>query len=424
LTHNGRAVLHWPSVDTEAERVGQVFGQEWLAAAHPVAAQAGPARLSGFVALPEATPAARDPSLVFVNGRAVRDRIVLHAVRDALRDQLHGSASPSFVLWLALEPRLVDVNVHPAKTEVRFRDPACIHALVRRAVQQAFAFTATADAPGRTTAPLASLDAQKSPGEANQAMAARPWPPGPAESGGRGVCRAPWSGARVDAPDHIAETTWRPLFETRQEASVSLEQVTTESGEIPPLGFALAQLHGIYILAQNAQGLVIVDMHAAHERILFERLKRNSAGTIAAQRLLVPVTVRLTEREVASLEAHTQSLAALGLDLSVAGPRSVLVRSVPELVAGADPQELVAAVARELAELGVSVRLEAVREEVLATLACHAAVRARRPLTLAEMNALLREMEATERAGRCNHGRPTWQQWSLAELDRVFARGR
>ena len=414
LQHNGRTTLRLAAAPSRTRRAADVLGEGWMGAARPIAAEAGPARLAGFVLSPQAQVAGRGEQHLLVNGRWVRDRVVLHALRDALRDQLHGQAAPSFVLWLELDPQAVDVNVHPAKSEVRFREASAIHQLVRRAVEAGFALTAGAT-------PAASALPYLARGE-------RLPPPAAAE-------RAPSSYQPFESAGFNAQArtaTWRPSAElitaTRQLFSTTADApgdaVADAQQEEMPLGLAVAQLHGIYVLAQNRAGLVLVDMHAAHERIVYERLRRQAEGPIAAQQLLVPCAVALGERVVAIADEHRPLLAQLGFDVSIAGATSVLLRSVPVLLADADPEALLTSVLHDLAELGLSREVEARRDQLFARMACHAAVRAHRSLTLAEMNALLREMEATERAGSCNHGRPTWYQLSLRELDQLFQRGR
>jgi len=434
LTHNGRAVHRWP-VQPWPARVAAVLGEGWVQHAVAVTADAGVLALDGYVLTPNSAVANRDAQHLFVNGRWVRDRVVLHAVRDALRDQMHGGSAPAFVLRLRLDPRAVDVNVHPAKTEVRFRDSQAVHQFVRRAVERALGSTAAAQTPQSA--------AQKLFGD--RAVAAIGSPDTTAERSSAAAMNAPasqapsatWQMPRPAALDfgvseRIAQYFFSPATangttggDAEPSAQRSVPGAATPLPNIDhPLGFALAQLHGVYILAQNANGLVLVDMHAAHERIVYEGLKAQSAGALATQRLLIPSVLHASEKEVATAETHRETLSALGFDVSVTSPRSLAVRSVPTLLADAAPEGLLHSVLAELDELGVSAVVETRRDELLSTMACHSAVRAHRALTVAEMNALLREMEATERAGSCNHGRPTWYQLTLRELDALFMRGR
>ena len=407
LTHNSRAVHRWPA-QTWPARVAAVLGAEWLNAATAISADAGLLAIEGFVLKPNSAVPNRDTQHLFVNGRWVRDKVVLHAIRDALRDQMHGGASPSFVLKLALDPRAVDVNVHPAKTEVRFRESQAVHQFVRRAVDRAMSGNAA-------TQPAVSA-AQKLFGDraAVESLATSPMLASTPTQSSFASYPAYQPRPNVGVSERIAQYFFAPQSE------VSKPLPATEF----PLGFALAQLHGVYILAQNTAGLVLIDMHAAHERIVYEGLKSQVADAVATQRLLIPSVINATEKEVGSAETHREALQQLGFDVSVVGQRALTLRSVPTLLADVAPEALLHSVLAELDELGVSAMIESRRDELLSTMACHAAVRANRALTVTEMNALLREMEATERAGSCNHGRPTWYQLTLKELDALFMRGR
>ena len=395
LTHDGRAKRRLAKAGF-SRRSGEIMGDDFIAHARSVDAVAGPLRLSGFAALPAYAKSSRSEQYFYVNGRFVRDKLLVHAAREAYADVLHGAHHPAWVLFLELDPAAVDVNVHPAKTEVRFRDARGVHQFVFHAVQQALA------------APLAA---------ARQAAAAVP--PAPTFSAPR------QAGLAVHEPSASAAASY---LEFARLASVHAvpPAPTFQAADAPeaPLGYPIAQLHGIYVLAQNAQGLVLVDMHAAHERILYERLKTAADAAPAVQPLLVPVLFAARPAEFACLEEQRDTLAALGFEIAAAGPTQLAVRAVPALLAGGDIEQLARALLAELAAHPASRVLEAHRNELLATLACHGAVRAHRQLTLPEMNALLRQMEATERADQCNHGRPTWVQLSMAELDRLFMRGK
>ncbi|MBL8312012.1 MAG: DNA mismatch repair endonuclease MutL [Burkholderiales bacterium] len=430
LTHNGRAVHRWP-VQAWPERVAAVLGAEWLQHAVAIEADAGVLALDGFVLTPNSAVPNRDAQHLFVNGRWVRDRVVLHAVRDALRDQMHGASAPAFVLRLRLDPRAVDVNVHPAKTEVRFRDSQAVHQFVRRAVERALGGTAAAQTPPSAAQKLFG-DRVAATGDLETAPVAQGVSALSHGSAAPGSSRYSPRAATLDfgVSERITQYFFAPAAAVADDAAApgASNSLSAPPAALPdmdhPLGFALAQLHGVYILAQNANGLVLVDMHAAHERIVYEGLKMQSAGALATQRLLIPSVLNASEKEVATAEAHRDTLTALGFDVSITGPRSLAVRSVPTLLADAAPEALLHGVLAELDELGVSALVESRRDELLSTMACHGAVRANRALTTAEMNALLREMEATERAGSCNHGRPTWYQLTLKELDALFMRGR
>ena len=415
LTHNGRAVQRWP-VQTWSARVAAVLGAEWLAASVAIGVDAGLLAVEGFVLKPNSMVANRDAQHLFVNGRWVRDKVVLHAIRDAMRDQMHGSAAPGFVLKLRLDPRAVDVNVHPAKTEVRFRDSQAVHQFIRRAVERAMS--------GNAAEQPAVSAATKLFGDSVQAAVSAT---NPAWTGTYPMRSAPLN---LGVSERITPHFFAPMTDASVIATpatiASVASVTTPS--LPatefPLGFAIAQLHGVYILAQNVNGLVLIDMHAAHERIVYEGLKSQASEAVATQRLLIPSVISASEKEVATAETHRETLAALGFDVGIVGLRALTLRSIPSLLSDAAPESLLHSVLAELDELGVSALIESRRDELLSTMACHAAVRANRALTVAEMNALLRDMEATARAGACNHGRPTWYQLTLKELDALFMRGR
>ncbi|MGB9129626.1 MAG: DNA mismatch repair endonuclease MutL [Thiobacillus sp.] len=411
LTHNGRVQLRL-NAEPAASRVRQVLGEAFEHNTIAVDAAAGVLRVSGWVIRPGAATASRDSQHVFVNGRYVRDKLIVHALKEAYRDVLHHQLNPAYCLFISLPPDLVDVNVHPAKTEIRFRDSRGVHQFLFHAVERLLSAPVEAGAPESPAGfrPAYGAPQQASmPLQVNEAMAfyaplaAHPSSGAPLGQG---------SGGRDQDSGGLVAPAAQPFPASGQ-------------GDAPPLGYALGQLHGVYVLAQNAQGLVLVDMHAAHERVVYEKLKTAlDARAVPAQTLLIPVALTVDARDVAEIGPHLDALAGIGFELSITSPTSVAVRSVPWLLRNADPVELTRAVLREVAEFGVARLLAERRNELLATLACHGAVRANRHLTLPEMNALLREMEATERAGQCNHGRPTWFQIGLKELDGMFMRGR
>ena len=395
LEHNGRAQWRLPAQGLR-ERIDAILGAEFAAAAVAVEAQSSGVRLSGYAGLPAAAGTARDAQYWFVNGRYVRDRVLAHALRQAYQDVLHHDRHPAFVLFLELDPARVDVNVHPAKSEVRFRDSQAIHRFVFHAVSRALA-GAVAGGTRDSAAPAAI--------------------PMPAASFATSQQRMPLGVAQSAA---VYET----LF-GRDRAALAAATAPTQATEAPPLGYALAQLAGIYVLAQNAHGLVIVDMHAAHERIIYEKLKTQlDADRIAMQPLLIPAVFNAGRIDVATAEDHADTLAKIGFEIAVLSPTSLAVRGVPVALKDADAAGLARDVLSEIREFGASRVLVERQNELLSTMACHAAVRANRALTAPEMNALLREMEATERSGQCNHGRPTWHQVTIAELDQLFMRGR
>ncbi|MEO8938908.1 MAG: DNA mismatch repair endonuclease MutL, partial [Burkholderiaceae bacterium] len=410
LTHNGRVIEHLNPA-TPVERVMQLLGDEFAQAHRPLTWTGGDLRMSGFAGLPTASRASASAQYFYVNGRYVRDRVLNHAVRSAYRDVLHGDRHPVYVLALELDPALVDVNVHPSKIEVRFREARGIHQFVFRGVGDALA-RGTEQAPG--------VDAFV--GDEAPQRPARSWPSFQTHA----VAQSPAAYGRLFAD---AGRAFSVFDGATIASSTTPPATTTETLDESGLGFALAQLLGIYILAQNARGLVLVDMHAAHERILYERLKNGlDAGQVPVQGLLIPVTLRADAREVGTVEESADVLASLGFDIAVLSPTTLVVRALPALLAGnddaGDVETLARNLLRDLEAFGASRVLTEHRNELLSTMACHRAVRANRRLTVDEMNALLRQMEVTERADQCNHGRPTWTQWSIDDLDKLFMRGR
>jgi len=410
LTHNGKPVRLLKPADAEtghARRVGDVLGDEFLAHSLRVEHAAAGLRLHGWVGLPTASRAQADQQYFHVNGRLVRDRLVAHAVRQAYADVLFHGRHAAFVLFLELDPALVDVNVHPAKHEVRFREGRLVHDFLYRSLNDALS-AARAGGTGAATV------------NAAVASAAGPFGQWPSQQQGLGL------GVREPLADYAALFgTGAPQLGSGMPFLGDVERAASNADEIPPLGFALAQLHGIYVLAENRHGLVLVDMHAAHERITYEKLKTGQDGEgIRSQMLLVPLTLAVSEREAALVEEQAQRFAQLGFDLVRNGPQGISVRRIPVALDGADVAQLVRDVVADLTVHGQTRRIEESANELLATMACHGSVRANRRLSLPEMNALLREMEATERSGQCNHGRPTWVQLPIPELDRLFLRGR
>jgi DNA mismatch repair protein MutL len=398
LSHNGSAKRRLAGADFP-HRAREIIGEDFFPQARPLDATAGPLRLSGLAALPAYSRSGRDEQYFFVNGRYVRDKLLTHAARQAWADILHGARHPAYVLFLELDPAGVDVNVHPAKTEVRFRDARGIHQFIFHALQRTLATPLSAATPVSNEPPATS---PASFAYARQASL----------GAGEPAARPYLDFARTAFSDQAAAAQ-APTFDNPPNEGT------------PLLGYAIAQLHGVYVLAQNNAGLVLVDMHAAHERILYEKLKTSlDAGPPATQALLVPMLISASETEMATAAEQSEALTTLGFQIAAAGPRELAVRSLPALLAGGNAVELVRSLLRELAEHPASRVIEARRNELLATMACHGAVRAHRQLGLQEMNALLRQMEETERADQCNHGRPTWVQLSMAELDKLFMRGR
>ena len=423
LTHNGRTIDHWTACEMD-KRSAQLLGEEFAQARLPLEEASGVLRIHGYAGLPTAARLRADAQYFYVNGRFVRDKLLTHAVRAAYQDVLHGERYPSYVLRLDLDPTLVDVNVHPSKIEVRFRDGRAVHQFVFHAVSRALAQT-SATAAGTVPAPQ--------PAATIGGIA--PWQREPQQST-FGAQFTPRFGQTDSGGVPQSTSSYGALFDNlRQDAVTGRELrqpgaayiVTPESSgdrEEFPLGFALAQLHGVFVLAQNAAGLVLVDMHAAHERILYEQFKRAlDDDAVQVQPLLIPVTFFADPVEVGAAEENRETLQTLGFDIAVMSPTTLAVRAIPALLKNADAQGLARDVLRDVREYGGSRLLLERRNELLGTLACHTAVRANRMLTVPEMNALLRQMEATERADQCNHGRPTWVQLGLAELDRLFLRG-
>ncbi|MBK4733435.1 DNA mismatch repair endonuclease MutL [Noviherbaspirillum pedocola] len=438
VSHNGKTTEHWVASDL-AKRSEQILGKDFASARLPLTEAAGPLRLEGYIGLPTASRMRADCQYFYVNGRFVRDKLLTHAVRAAYEDVLHGDRFPSYVLKLELDPTLVDVNVHPSKIEVRFRDSRAVHHFVFHALSAALAQTSataggTAPAPQPAASVAGMLPQRREPQQ--QASFGAEFAPRFGNNAGGGVPQslasygALFSGLREPAAPQAREGM--PPYTAGTTAAGSLEAFASAAQETSPastptefpLGFALAQLHGIFILAQNAAGLVLVDMHAAHERILYEQFKQSlDADTVQVQPLLIPVTFHADAIEVGTVEENGDTLSALGFDIAVMSPTTLAVRAIPALLKNADAQSLARDVLRDVREYGGSRVLVERRNELLGTLACHTAVRANRILTVPEMNALLRQMEATERADQCNHGRPTWVQLALSDLDRLFLRG-
>jgi DNA mismatch repair protein MutL len=446
LRHNQKTVQQLPAGDDPARRerrIAALLGKGFLDNALHLDLAVGGLRLWGWVGLPTHSRAQADQQYFFVNGRVVRDRLVAHAIRQAYHDVLFHGRHPVFVLYLEVDPMVVDVNVHPTKHEVRFRDGRLVHDFLFSSLHRALAEAR----PAEREAQAGDMAEEKNPDSSAVREPAARWQQQPialhpsGDSSERVTAdrvRAFMSGYRALHPEHEErlltpqaagdETAGAvapppPAAFPAKVESPALPAAEEGSG-IPPLGFAIAQLHGIYIISQTAQGMIIVDMHAAHERIVYERMKAQvHGGALEAQPLLVPVSMAASHAEVATAEAEREAFARLGVELDVAGPETLLVRQVPTLLVDADVEPLIRDMLGDLERYGRSDRLEAHINELLATMACHGSVRANRRLTTAEMNALLRDMERTERSGQCNHGRPTWTEMSLKQLDRLFLRG-
>ncbi|MDO9112504.1 MAG: DNA mismatch repair endonuclease MutL [Polaromonas sp.] len=436
IWHEGKLVEQWRACTGETahdQRLADVLGSELLDQSVAVDYSAGALRVTGRAGIPDAARSRADQQFAYVNGRYVRDKVMTHAARSAYEDVLHGHRQPVYALYVTMDPTRVDVNVHPTKIEVRFRDSREVHQAVRHAVENALA------APRAAAAALAAASGTPAQNfESNQPPALSPWAQPAINFGAHQAYRqdprvsdfeAMWPSPTAGLSTVRPEPVERPYAATAATGSRRTENAGTDNTDLPPgdwpLGRAVAQLQGIYILAENIQGLVIVDMHAAHERIVYERLKSQlDSASITSQPLLIPATFAATPQEVAAAEAHTDNLKALGLEITPFSPRTLAVRAVPTSLAQGDAVELARSVLAELAQHDASTVIQRAQNELLSTMACHGAVRANRKLTIDEMNGLLRQMEATERSDQCNHGRPTWRQITVRELDNLFLRGR
>lgn len=475
IWHEGKLVEQWRAVNSAApeealaRRLADVLGEDFVAQSLAVQRSSGTIAVSGRAGVPDAARSRADHQYCYVNGRFVRDKVISHAARSAYEDVLHGQKQPIYALYISIDPARIDVNVHPTKIEVRFRDSREVHQAVRHAIEDALAVPRAAAAAAAAAAQAAS-DASGEPAPAAPAAAApapapafnlapRPqqthMPFGSSLPGQRvsdmGALWAPMRAPDLPvAADHLAApapqaaAAAQPRLGPQPAQSAALAAAfpvdpavdacapaaspapAADSAPHWPLGRAVAQIHGVYILAENAQGLVLVDMHAAHERIVYERLKNalTDQQRIPSQPLLIPATFAATLQEVATADAHAETLELLGLEISPFSPKTLAVRAVPASLAQGNAVELARSVLAELGEHDASTVVQRARNEILATMACHGAVRANRKLTLDEMNGLLRQMEVTERSDQCNHGRPTWRQMSMRELDALFLRGR
>ena len=478
IWHEGKLVEQWrvhPGAAGLAQRLADVLGEEFVAQSIPIEYHAGPLKVMGRAGLPDAARSRPDHQFAYVNGRFVRDKVVMHGARSAYEDVLHGHKQPAYALFMQIDPTLVDVNVHPTKIEVRFRDSRAVHQAVRHALENALAAPRsnnlnddaanTASGFALTTGPEPKALPESAAWQQGGMAFERP---GPSTFSAPSYKPADFVRPRVDGEQAMADlkALWQPTNDSAFRANgheTSFDQKPPSAQELPgawtigptadnqsrtgvrshgdprsvadplpegdwPLGRAVAQLHGVYILAENKQGLVVVDMHAAHERIVYERLKNQlnttDASRIASQPLLIPATFAATPNEVATAEACAEALEQLGLEISPLSAKTLAVRAVPTSLAQGDAVELARSVLAELAQHDASTVVQRAQNEILATMACHGAVRANRRLTLDEMNGLLRQMEDTERSDQCNHGRPTWRQMTLRDLDALFLRGR
>jgi DNA mismatch repair protein MutL len=427
IWHEGKIVEQWRSHPGEAgfnQRLADVLGEDFVASSVSIDFRSGPVHVRGRAGTPDAARARADQQFAYVNGRFVRDKVITHGARSAYEDVLHGQRQPVYVLYLQMDPSRVDVNVHPTKIEVRFRDSREVHQAMRHAIERALAVPrAQLLAAGESSVPTAVSEMER--------PFLTPTPSSPST-------QSTWSQRGMafgvdrtsdDPAKALAElkTLWATAPQIEEPApGFKQSTATTSSGPQEwPLGRAIAQLQGVYILAENSQGLIVVDMHAAHERIVYERLKQQLDSThISSQPLLIPASFAATPQEISTAENCVEVLQQLGLEVSPLSAKTLAVRAVPTSLAQGDAVDLARSVLAELAQHDAATVVQRAQNEILATMACHGAVRANRKLTLDEMNALLRQMEATERSDQCNHGRPTWRQLSMRELDALFLRGR
>ncbi len=437
IWHEGKLVQQWRKA-TLTQRLHDVLGADFVAQSRDVALELGMLQVSGRAGTPEFARSRADQQYVYVNGRYVRDKLIAHGVRSAYEDVLHGGRQPAYILFISIAPERVDVNVHPTKIEVRFRESREVHQAVRKAVEAGLAIprAGVGFADSSVNPPAQSAFAPSAaPGSATSFSGAA-FPYGGSASGS---ARAFSPFGRATTQGYLGLQQAAVLYAKDEPASwIAARQAATEAATAAataaapnassspwPLGRAIAQIAGVYLLAENAQGLVVVDMHAAHERVVYERLKTSlNTHSIESQTLLIPATFAATALEVSTAQAHADTLNTLGLDVSALTPTVLAVRSQPAALVGGDVIELARSVLAELMQWGASRVVERAQDQILSTMACHGAVRANRQLTLDEMNALLRDMERTERADQCNHGRPTWRQVTLKELDAMFWRGR
>ena len=442
LNHNQKPVLVLPQIDehlSAERRIGELCGQEFTQNSISLDYTAAGLKLWGWISLPTFSRSQPDLQYFYVNGRVIRDKFVTHALKQAYQDVMYHGRYAAFILFLELDPQLVDVNAHPTKQEVRFRESRLVHDFLVKAVSQALADIRPATAHNTVIEQVASVTTglthtstsdeflkdtfHTTPQSAAQATTAR-----------MGTYFAPQQ-ARLNMPvreqlavyQQLYKPISEPLASTAEQSPIAdiAPQLTQIGDDIPPLGHALAQLHGIYILAQNAEGLILVDMHAAHERITYEHLKHShSQAVLRSQPLLLPISISLSKKEADFAETHLSEFQQLGFELDRIGLDKLTIRAVPSLLKEADAERLVKDVLADFIAQGSSQRIQQATQAILATMACHGAVRANRKLSIPEMNALLRDMERTERSGQCNHGRPTWVAFNLEQLDKLFLRGR
>ena len=423
LVHNQKTVRQMRAADDRSgreKRIAEVCGRAFVEQALHMEFAAAGLSIHGWIAQPSFSRSQADMQYFFVNGRMIRDKLVSHAIRQSYQDVLYHGRHPAFVLYLELDPELVDVNAHPTKHEVRFRESRLVHDFIFRSIHQALAEVRPGEGAAAPSTPPSQLTGASMAGFGQAAG----YGSSPGYVSGRGPGHGPGYGGEQHSMRLQVQEQMQAYSSLAANGDTGAAGETDQAEDIPPLGFAIAQLHGVYILAQNVRGLVVVDMHAAHERITYERLKQAlDQGRVRSQPLLVPIAIAVSEKEAALAESHGAIFTELGFELDRAGPESLKIRQVPVILARGDAEALVRDVLSDLVTYGDSKRIREAINQVLGTMACHGSVRANRQLNIAEMNALLRDMETTERSGQCNHGRPTWTQFSLGEIDKWFLRG-
>jgi len=432
LSHNQRPVKQWRAAQDKSsmeQRIAEVCGKAFIEQSEYMSFEAANLKLHGWIALPSFSRSQADMQYFFVNGRIIRDKLVTHAVRQAYHDVLYHGRHPAYVLYLQLDPAQVDVNAHPTKHEVRFREGRLVHDFLFRGIHKALADirpeSGEAQASGMLMENTGSGFGEEPAASNGPALSLSSPPSGgfQGKSGYSGPTRQSNMALQVEEQIQAYANLSRGLS-ANESSALAAEAGTSDEAHIPPLGFAVAQLHGVFILSQTASGMVVVDMHAAHERITYERLKQSmEEGSLASQPLLVPISMSLSEKEAELAEEQSALFSELGFELDRSGPESIRIRQIPVILARANAEALVRDVLSDLLSYGSSERIKNEMNAVLGTMACHGSVRANRSLTIPEMNALLRDMEKTERSGQCNHGRPTWTEFSLDAMDKWFMRG-
>ncbi len=424
LSHNGKMISNAQGCGLDSnsdilkhQRINQLCGKDFIDNAIFIEQQRGHLKMSGWVAKPSWNRAQPDRQFFYINNRMIKDKLVGHAIRQAYQDVLFHGRFPAFVLYLDIDPELVDVNVHPTKHEVRFRDSKLVHDFIFGSIHQSLAHTRVGEMPATTTEPLPDY---------SQMQHRMNLSGGGQVSGGSYQSNIPTQGVREASFDYLSQAanSSQNISPFSQTGEPNLPVHAGENQDIPPLGYAKAQIHGVFIIAENQHGLIIVDMHAAHERITYERMKVKFAeDALKNQKLLVPIQVNVSAREVNAVESQQNWFEQLGFEINITGEESLVIRKIPAMLANADVENLIKDVLSEIVALGSSQKIEAQINEIMSTMACHGSVRANRQLSIMEMNALLRDMENTLRSDQCNHGRPTWTQLDMKQLDKLFLRG-